>query len=50
MLQAGARVQEVVEKLRPHGLTLQNFASIREQTLGGFIQVNSRVQVLGFGI
>eukprot|EP00897_Mesotaenium_endlicherianum_P007247 jgi/Mesen1/6550/ME000334S05899 len=26
-VQAGARVQQVVEELRPHGLTLQNFAS-----------------------
>lgn len=31
-------VLQVVEALRPHGLTLQNFASIREQTLGGFTQ------------
>ncbi|KAL3159108.1 hypothetical protein ABBQ32_011105 [Trebouxia sp. C0010 RCD-2024] len=40
-VQAGARVQEVVDALRPHGLTLQNFASIREQTMGGFTQVGS---------
>ncbi|KAL3136486.1 hypothetical protein ABBQ38_005740 [Trebouxia sp. C0009 RCD-2024] len=40
-VQAGARVQEVVEALRPHGLTLQNFASIREQAIGGFIQVGA---------
>jgi len=32
---------KVVEALRPHGLTLQNFASIREQTMGGFTQVGS---------
>ena len=38
-VQAGARVAEVVEALRPHGLTLQNYASIREQQIGGFIQV-----------
>ena len=31
----------MVAALRQHGLTLQNFASIREQTLGGFIQVGS---------
>lgn len=37
-VQAGARVQEVVEALRPHGLTLQNYASIREQSIGGFTQ------------
>ena len=38
-VQAGARIQDVVEQLRPHGLTLQNFASIREQSVGGFTQV-----------
>ena len=38
-VQAGARVAEVVDALRPHGLTLQNYASIREQQIGGFIQV-----------
>jgi hypothetical protein len=40
-VQAGATVQEVVEALRPHGLTLQNFASVREQQIGGFIQVSA---------
>jgi len=40
-VQAGARVQEVADKLRPHGLTLQNYASIREQTVGGFTQVSA---------
>ena len=40
-VQAGARVQEVVEALRPHGLTLQNFASIREQSIGGYTQVRT---------
>ena len=38
-VQAGARVSEVVEALRPHGLTLQNYASIAEQQIGGFLQV-----------
>lgn len=38
-VQAGARVQAVADQLRQHGLTLQNYASIREQTVGGFIQV-----------
>ena len=38
-VQAGCRVQQLVEALAPHGLTLQNFASIREQQIGGFIQV-----------
>lgn len=32
---------QVVEALRPYGLTLQNFASIREQAIGGFIQVGA---------
>jgi len=40
-VQAGARVREVVESLRPFGLTLQNYASIREQQLGGFTQVGA---------
>ena len=39
--QAGARVLELVEKLRPHGLTLANYASIREQQIGGFTQVGA---------
>ena len=38
-VQAGARVEEVVEAIRPYGLTLQNYASIREQSIGGFTQV-----------
>ncbi|KAL4857423.1 L-galactono-1 [Chlorella vulgaris] len=40
-VQAGARVQAVADELRGHGLTLQNYASIREQTVGGFIQVSA---------
>lgn len=40
-VQAGARVSQVVEALRPHGLTLQNFASITEQQIGGFTQVSA---------
>ena len=40
-VQAGARVQELADALRPHGLTLQNFASIREQQVGGFTQVSA---------
>ena len=38
-VQAGARVQAVADELRKHGLSLQNYASIREQTVGGFTQV-----------
>lgn len=40
-VQAGARISDVVEALRPHGLTLQNIASIREQAMGGFLQVGA---------
>lgn len=38
-VQAGARVQDVADALKPHGLSLQNYASIREQQIGGFTQV-----------
>ncbi|EGD82570.1 galactonolactone dehydrogenase [Salpingoeca rosetta] len=40
-VEAGARVADVVEKLRPYGLTLQNYASIREQQIGGFVQAGA---------
>lgn len=40
-MQAGAKVQDVVEALRPYDLTLQNFASVREQQIGGFTQVSA---------
>jgi L-galactono-1,4-lactone dehydrogenase len=40
-VQAGARVSQVVEALRPYGMTLQNYASIAEQQIGGFIQVGA---------
>lgn len=40
-VQAGASVNEVVQEIRKHGLTLQNFASITEQQIGGFIQVGA---------
>lgn len=40
-VQAGARISQVVDELRPHGLTLQNFASIMEQQVGGFTQVSA---------
>jgi L-galactono-1,4-lactone dehydrogenase len=39
--QAGARVAEVTERLRERGLTLVNYASIREQQIGGFTQVGA---------
>ena len=38
-VQAGCRVQQVADHLKPYGLTLQNYASIREQQIGGFTQV-----------
>lgn len=38
-VQAGARVSQLVDALKEHGLTLQNFASIREQQIGGIVQV-----------
>lgn len=40
-VQAGARVRDVAEALAGHGLTLQNFASIREQTVAGITQVGA---------
>jgi L-galactono-1,4-lactone dehydrogenase len=40
-VQAGARVSQVVEALRPLGLTLPNLASIAEQQMGGFVQVGA---------
>lgn len=45
-VQAGCRVQQLVDALAPHGLTLQNFASIREQQIGGFMQVGSSLSSL----
>lgn len=40
-VQAGIRVQQLVDGIKDHGLTLQNFASIREQQIGGILQVVS---------
>lgn len=40
-VQAGARVQDVADALRPMGMSLENYASIREQTVGGFTQVSA---------
>ena len=36
----------MVAALRPHNLTLQNYASIAEQQVGGFIQVPFRPSVV----
>lgn len=38
-VQAGIRVQQLVDEIKEFGLTLQNFASIREQQIGGIMQV-----------
>ncbi|RRT71680.1 hypothetical protein B296_00013971 [Ensete ventricosum] len=40
-VQAGIRVSQLVDALKEHGLTLQNFASIREQQIGGILQVGA---------
>ncbi|GKV41712.1 hypothetical protein SLEP1_g49210 [Rubroshorea leprosula] len=40
-VQAGIRVQGLVDAIKEHGLTLQNFASIREQQIGGIVQVGA---------
>ncbi|KAL8260553.1 hypothetical protein R6Q59_028506 [Mikania micrantha] len=40
-VQAGIRVQQLVDAIKDYGITLQNFASIREQQVGGFIQVGA---------
>lgn len=38
-VQGGIRVQGLVDGIKEHGLTLQNFASIREQQVAGIVQV-----------
>ncbi|XP_027176145.1 L-galactono-1,4-lactone dehydrogenase, mitochondrial [Coffea eugenioides] len=40
-VQAGIRVQQLVDGIKDYGLTLQNFASIREQQVGGIVQVGA---------
>jgi len=40
-VEAGARVSQVLDALRPHGLTLPNLASIAEQQVGGFVSVGA---------
>jgi L-galactono-1,4-lactone dehydrogenase len=40
-VQSGARVQDVADTIRKHGMTLLNYASIREQTVGGFTQIGA---------
>ncbi|KAI4300859.1 hypothetical protein L6164_034187 [Bauhinia variegata] len=45
-VEAGIRVQQLVDGIKGHGLTLQNFASIREQQIGGIIQVYKSLEVV----
>ncbi|XP_021838260.1 L-galactono-1,4-lactone dehydrogenase, mitochondrial [Spinacia oleracea] len=40
-VEAGIRVQQLVDQIKEYGLTLQNFASIREQQIGGILQVGA---------
>lgn len=40
-VQAGIRVQQLVDGIKDYGITLQNFASIREQQIGGIVQVGA---------
>ncbi|NP_001312485.1 L-galactonolactone dehydrogenase, mitochondrial-like [Nicotiana tabacum] len=40
-VQAGIRVQQLVDAIKEYGITLQNFASIREQQIGGIVQVGA---------
>ena len=40
-VQSGARVQDVADQIRDYGMTLVNYASIREQTVGGFTQIGA---------
>ncbi|XP_057982638.1 L-galactono-1,4-lactone dehydrogenase, mitochondrial [Malania oleifera] len=40
-VQAGIRVQQLADGIKDYGLTLQNFASIREQQIGGILQVGA---------
>lgn len=40
-VEAGCRVQQVADELKRYGLNLQNYASIREQQIGGFTQVSA---------
>ncbi|KAK9069255.1 hypothetical protein SSX86_013371 [Deinandra increscens subsp. villosa] len=40
-VEAGIRVQQLVDVIKDYGITLQNFASIREQQVGGIVQVGA---------
>ncbi|KAJ8570406.1 hypothetical protein K7X08_037378 [Anisodus acutangulus] len=41
IVQAGIRVQQLVDAIKEYGITLQNFPSIREQQIGGIVQVGA---------
>jgi FAD/FMN-containing dehydrogenase len=41
-------VQQVADELKQYGLSLQNYASIREQQIGGFTQVGGIRQSLAW--
>ena len=47
-VEAGIRVQQLVDGIKDSGLTLQNFASIREQQIGGIVQVGLPCLALPF--
>lgn len=38
-VEAGARVAQILDELRKHGMTLENFSSITEQQIAGWTQV-----------
>ncbi|EPS69983.1 l-galactono-1,4-lactone dehydrogenase [Genlisea aurea] len=40
-VEAGIRVQQLVDAIKEYGLTLENFASIREQQIAGIVQVGA---------
>lgn len=45
-VQAGIRVQQLVDGIKDYGITMQNFASIREQQIGGIVQVCCQIYIL----
>lgn len=47
-VEAGIRVQDLVDGIKDFGITLQNFASIREQQIGGIVQVLFLVSSFSF--
>merc|ERR1719335_621480 len=40
-VEGGARVSQILDELRKHGMTLANFSSITEQQIGGWTQVSA---------